>query len=241
MISHFGIVEVFGGFCVCLQQAFNCSKYWKGHGFLFSWLNLRVRSSDATRWSVLHNQQNARRWSAGGVPESGEDGSNDFDVVMIGVQQLTKNPMRLADELLTAPPSPVASLQPKAKTLIAVRWNGGSFRSCFGVSLRMKRGLEYLKNLRGISSMCWLMERIWKEAGSVYTCEWLLIVRELFGFLRIVVAAVFEEIWLSEQQSSCLLLMDVLAHTWGLLCRMLQLWDDQRYEGEARRSKVPQK
>lgn len=62
-----------------------------------------------------------------------------------------------------------------------------------------------------------------KEAVQYIRVKGYEIVRELFGFLRIVVAAVFEEIWLSEQQSSCLLLMDVLAHTWGLLCRMLQL------------------
>lgn len=66
-------------------------------------------------------------------------------------------------------------------------------------------------------------EDMMKEAVQYIRVKGYEIVRELFGFLRIVVAAVFEEIWLSEQQSSCLLLMDVLAHTWGLLCRMLQL------------------
>lgn len=66
-------------------------------------------------------------------------------------------------------------------------------------------------------------EDMMKEAVQYIRVKDYEIVRELFGFLRIVVAAVFEEIWLSEQQSSCLLLMDVLAHTWGLLCRMLQL------------------
>ena len=66
-------------------------------------------------------------------------------------------------------------------------------------------------------------EDMMKEAVQYIRVKDYEIVRELFGFLRIVGAAVFEEIWLSEQQSSCLLLMDVLAHTWGLLCRMLQL------------------
>ena len=235
MISHFGIVEVFGGFCVCLQQAFNCSKYWKGHGFLFSWLNLRVRSRDATRWSVLHNQQNARRWSAGGVPESGEDGSNDFDVVMV-CSSWRRTQCGLLMNFSPRLPHLLLLCSPKLKTLqwdetvVSFRW------SCVWV----RSGI--FENLRGISFNVFVNgEDMMKEAVQYIRVKGYEIVRELFGFLRIVVAAVFEEIWLSEQQSSCLLLMDVLAHTWGLLCRMLQLWDDQRYEEEARRSKVPQK
>ena len=86
----------------------------------------------------------------------------------------------------------------------------------------MRSGI--FENLRGISFNVFVNgEDMMKEAVQYIRVKGYEIVRELFGFLRIVVAAVFEEIWLSEQQSSCLLLMDVLAHTWGLLCRMLQL------------------
>lgn len=122
MISHFGIVEVFGEFCVCLQQAFNCSKCER------SWFSIFLVESSGDGAFCRTNKM-----LGDDQQEAYLNGRGRFERLRCGddVQQLTTNPMRLAaDELLTAPLTFCFSAAQSLKHCSEMKRWYSSFRSC---------------------------------------------------------------------------------------------------------------